>query len=278
MSSPPDDKGYACTNGENSLLHNLYVAPATSGGPLFSKQNEVIGIVASGPGDVLLGRDFMWLLPGSDIIPFIAPNQTFCATKTNIWHSLTHTNTAYFVGLQLPSISATAAEKQLIVEILFGNGDEADWSSVTIINQVNVPNDSIQTKINCATITGANPDFRPWLIRAIKITFTHPVAAGGGARARGGGFQMPKIPALIFGCRDSEDQTEPANWTVLLSAQNIDYQPAFGGQPAVAKVVKCPIFLPRAWKTITDNHIGPLSLTGPDFTLTPWQAATPRNQ
>ena len=277
LSSPPDDKGYACTNGENSLLHNLYVAPASSGGPLFSKQNEVVGIVASGVGDVLYSRGFYWLPLGSDITPVIAPNQTFRATKTNIWHSLTHTNTACFVGLQLPSIPATAAEKQLVVEILFGNGDEAHWSSVTIIDQANVPNDSIQTIINCATITGANPNFRPWLIRAIKVTFTHPVAAGGVARARGA-LQMPKIPALIFGCRDSEDQTEPANWTILLSAENINYRPAFEGQPAVAGVVECPIFLPRAWKTITDNHIGPLSLTGPDFSLTPWQAARPRNQ
>ena len=268
-SSPPNDKGYAYTNGENSLLHNLYIARASSGSPLFSKENEVIGLVASGPGDELYGRGFYWL-SGPEIIPFIAPNQTFRATKTNIWRSLTHPNTACFVGLQLPSIPAIAAEKQLVVEILFGNGDETGWSSVTIINQANVPNDSIRTITDCTTIMGANPNFRPWLIRAIRITFTHPEAAGGGVWIRKGGFEMPKIPALIFGCRDSEDQTEPANWTILLSEQNTDYQ------PALAKVVKCPIFLPRAWKTITDNHIGPLSLTGP-FSLTPWQAARPRN-
>ena len=264
LSAPPDGKGYATTTGDNSLEHNLYVAPANSGGPLFSNQNEIIGIVASGLGDVLVGRGFYWVA-GSDIIPFIAPNQTFRATKTNIFRSLTHTDTACFVGLRLPANPALPAQKQLVVEILFGNGPEATWASVTVINQAAVPNDNIQTIIDYPTITGTNANFRPWLIRAIRFTFTFPGAGGGAIGGGAGGFQIPMFPALIFGCMDSGDQAKPANWTILLSEQNFAYE------PAVANVAYCPIFLAPAWKTIANNQIGPLNLV-------PWQApARPRS-
>lgn len=263
MSSPPDGKGYASTNGDNSLLHNLYTAPANSGGPLFSKDNQVIGIVASGPGDVLAGRGFVWV-PGSDITPFIAPDQTFRATKTNICRSLTHTDTACFVGLRLPPNQALPAQKQLLVEILFGNGLEATWESVTIINQAAVPNDNIQTIIDYPTIMGGNANFRPWLIRAVRFTFTYPGAAGGAIGGGGHGLQLPMFPALIFGCMDSGDQAKPANWTIMYLDQNFPYE------PGLVNVVHCPIFLPPAWKTITNNQIGPLDLV-------PWQApARPR--
>lgn len=260
LSSPPDDKGYVTINGENSLMHNLYVAPANSGGPFFSKANEVIGIVASGPGDVFLGRGFAWI-PGNDIIPFIGPNQTFYATKTNICRSLTHIDVACFVGLQLPPNPAPAAQKQLLVEILFGNGAEATWQSVTIINQATVPSDSIQIYVDYPTLVLRNPNFRPWLIRAISFTYTVPGAGGGLVGGGGGGFQVPLFPALIFGCMDSGDQEKPANWTVLFSDQAFPYMPV--GQ----NTLYCPIFLQPAWKTVANNHVGPIDLV-------PWKAPT----
>ena len=261
LSSPPGGKGYASTSGKNSLEHNLYVAPAISGSPLFSEQNEIIGIVTSGPGDVLMGRGFHWL-GGNEIIPFIDPKQTFRATKTKICRSLTHTDTACFVGLQLPPNPALPAQKQLFVEILFGNGPEATWASVPIINQAAVQNDNIQIYIDYPTITGANANFRPWLIRAIRFTFTYPGAGGGAIGRRAGALQkIPMFPALIFGCMDSGDQAKPDDWTILLSEQNFAYQ------PAVANVAYCPIFLQPAWKTITNDQIGPLNLV-------PWQPPT----
>ena len=254
LSSPPDETGYVTTGGENSLVHNLYVAPANTGGPFFSKANDVIGIVASGPGDLFVGRGFYWV-GGSEIIPFIGPSQTFRATKTNICRSLTHTDTACFVGLQLPPNPAGAAQKQLVVEILFGNGLEAAWQSVTIINQAAVPSDNIQEYIDYPTLTGRNANFRPWLIRALRFTYTYPGAGGGPVGGRGGGFlQPPMLPALIFGCMDSGDQAKPANWTILLSEQGCPYV------PAAPNVLECPIFLQPAWKTVVNDHIGPLDL------------------
>ena len=253
LSSPPDGTGYVSNNGDNSLVHNLYVAPANSGGPFFSRQNEVIGIVASGPGHLFVGRGFWWV-GGNEIKPFIDPKQTFRATKTNICRSLTHTDMACFVGLQLPPNPAAANQKQLLVEILFGDGLQGNWQSVWIINQAAVQNDNIQEYIDYPTLTLRNANFRPWLIRAIRFTYTYPGAGGGLIGGGGGGFQPPMFPALIFGCMDAGDQPKPANWTILLSDQGFPYEP---GSP---NVVACPIFLDPAWKKVVNDHIGPIDL------------------
>ena len=265
LSSPPGGKGYVISTGENSLEHNLKVAPANSGGPFFSQANEVVGIVASGPGDIFKGRGFFWVPGNKTIIPFIEPGQTYRATKTNICRSLTHVNMSCFVGLQLPNIQAAAHQKQLRVEIMFGNGLEATWQSVIIIDQASVPTNDIQEYVDYPTLTLGNANFRPWLIRALRITYAYPPAPGG-ANAPGrtaGFFQVPTIPSLVFGCMDSGDQAKPANWTILFSGQNCQYM------ESTPTVLECSIFLQPGWKTIVNNRIGPINLPTWDIVTRP---------
>ena len=257
LSSPPGGKGYVISDGENTLEHNLKVAPANSGGPFFSQKNEVVGIVASGPGDIFEGRGFFWVPGNKEIIPFIKPGQTYRATKTNICRSLTHLNMSCFIGLTLPdNIQAAANQQQLRIEIMFGDGLEATWQSVIIIDQATCHTRTIQENVNYPTLAGRNASFRPWLIRALRITYTYPPAPGGAnvpGRAAGI-FQIPTIPSIVFGCMDSGDQAKSANWTILFSGQDCQYM------DSTPTVLECTIFLQPGWKTIVNNHIGPIDL------------------
>ena len=170
-----------------------------------------------------------------------------------------------FVGLQLPNIQAAAHQKQLRVEIMFGNGLEATWQSVIIIDQASVPTNDIQEYVDYPTLTLGNANFRPWLIRALRITYAYPPAPGG-ANAPGrtaGFFQVPTIPSLVFGCMDSGDQAKPANWTILFSGQNCQYM------ESTPTVLECSIFLQPGWKTIVNNRIGPINLPTWDIVTRP---------
>ena len=264
LSSPPGGKGYVSSDGENSLEHNLKVAPANSGGPFFSQKNEVVGIVASGPGDIFEGRGFFWVPGNKEIIPFIKPGQTYRATKTNICRSLTHLNISCFVGLSLPTtIQAAAHQQQLRVEIMFGDGLEATWQSVIIIDQATCPTRAIQENVDYPTLALRNANFRPWLIRALRITYTYPPDPGNVPGRKAGLFQLPTIPSIVFGCMDSGDQAKPANWTILFSGQDCQYM------DSTPTVLECSIFLQPGWKTIVNNFIGPINLATWDIVTRP---------
>ncbi|KAI9844159.1 MAG: hypothetical protein M1837_005759 [Sclerophora amabilis] len=242
MVSPLGNSGWIQGVGSNAVQHNLRIVPANSGGPLLSGQNQVIGIAASGRGDILMSRGFLWLGdldPSGTMTPFYPKDERYDGTRTNIWSSLLRPDSSLFLAFSISDLPGKPDQQNGKIEILVGKDDAtANW--FPIYEKVAPESTQLVRRFPPA----ASPDLRPYHIREIRHTFTFPSAAFNRSGGRGAvtNVNVPTIKSLVFGCLRPGDEKNPENWTILYRN---DQGLMLGGVP---DNIRLGPFLPPDWK------------------------------